>query len=65
MPDTGSASGESSEGRAYPLRSRMEPVVDESRMKNQLAAILQGLRLMKKEMAANKAGFDQKLVDRT
>ena len=65
MPDTGSASGESSEGRAYPLRSRGEPVADESRMTDPLAAILKELRLMKKEMAANKAEFDQKLVDLT
>jgi hypothetical protein len=28
-----------------------------------LATILKELRLMKKEMAANKAEFDQKLVD--
>ena len=53
MPDTGSASGESSEGRAYPLRSRGEPVADESRMTDPLAAILKELRIMKKEMAAN------------
>jgi hypothetical protein len=65
MPDTGSASGETSEGRAYPLRSRGEPVADESRMTDPLAAILKELRLMKKEMAANKAEFDQKLVDLT
>ena len=65
MPDTGSASGESSEGRAYPLRSRGEPVADESRMTDPLAAILKELRIMKKEMAANKAEFDQKLVDLT
>jgi hypothetical protein len=65
MPDTGSASGETSEGRAYPLRSRGEPVADESRMADPLAAILKELRLMKKEMAANKADFDQKLVDLT
>jgi hypothetical protein len=30
-----------------------------------LATILKELRLMKKEMAANKAEFDQKLVDLT
>ena len=65
MPDTGSASGESSEGRAYPLRSRGEPVADESRMTDPLAAILKELRIMKKEMAANKAEFDQKLVELT
>jgi hypothetical protein len=65
MPDTGSASGETSEGRAYPLRSRGEPVADDSRMADPLAAILKELRLMKKEMAANKAEFDQKLVDLT
>jgi hypothetical protein len=65
MPDTGSASGETSEGRAYPLRIRGEPVADESRMADPLAAILKELRLMKKEMAADKAEFDQKLVDLT
>ena len=65
MPDTGSASGESSEGRAYSLRNRGEPVADEPRMTDPLAAILKELRLMKKEMAANKAEFDQKLVDLT
>jgi Retrotransposon gag protein len=65
MPDTGSASGEMSEGRAYPLRSRGEPVADESRMADPLASILKELRLMEKEMAANKAEFDQKLVDLT
>jgi hypothetical protein len=65
MPDTGSASGETSEGMAYPLRSRGEPVADESRMSDPLAAILIELRLMKNEMAANKADFDQKLVDLT
>jgi hypothetical protein len=65
MPETGSASGEMSEGRPYPLRSRGEPVADESRMADQLAAILKELRLMKNEMAANKAEFDQKLVDLT
>jgi hypothetical protein len=63
MPDTGSESGETSEGRAYPLRSRGEPVADESRMTDPLAAILKELRLVKKEMGANKAEFDQKLVD--
>jgi hypothetical protein len=65
MPETGSASGESSEGRAYHLRSRGEPVADESRMTDPLTAILKERRLMKKEMAANKADFDQKLVDLT
>jgi hypothetical protein len=48
MPDTGSASCESSEGTAYPLRSRGEPVADESRMTDPLAAILKELRLIKK-----------------
>jgi hypothetical protein len=65
MPDTGSASGESSEGRAYPLRSGGEPVADESRITDPLAAILNELRLMKTELAANMAEFDQKLVDMT
>jgi hypothetical protein len=65
MPDTGSASGETSEGRAYPLRSRGETVADESRMADPLADNLKELRLMKTEMAANKAEFDQKLVDLT
>jgi hypothetical protein len=65
MPNTGSASGESSEGRAYPLRSSGEPVADESRMTDRLAAILKELRLMKKYIAANKAEFDQNLVDVT
>jgi hypothetical protein len=65
MPDTGSASGETSEGRAYSLRSRGESVADESRMTDPLAAILNELRLMKKEIAANKAEFDQNLVDLT
>jgi hypothetical protein len=32
-------------------------------MAAQLATIIKELRLMKKEMAANKAEFDQKLVD--
>ena len=49
MPDTGSVSGESSEGRAYPLRSRGEPVADESRMTDPLAAILKELRIMKRD----------------
>jgi hypothetical protein len=40
-------------------------VADESRMADLLAAILKKLRLMKKEMAANKAEFDQKLVHLT
>jgi Retrotransposon gag protein/Zinc knuckle len=65
MPDTGSASGETSEGRAYPLRSRGETMADDSRSADPLATILKELRLMKKEMAANKAEFDQKLVDLT
>jgi hypothetical protein len=65
MPDTGSASGETSEGRAYSLRSRGEPVAGESRMTDPLPAILNELRLTKMEMAANKAEFDQKLVDMT
>jgi hypothetical protein len=38
-------------------------VADESRMADPLATILKELRLMKNEMAANKADFDQKLVD--
>jgi hypothetical protein len=46
MPDTGSASVESSEGRAYPLSSRGEPVADESRMTDPLAAIFKELRLI-------------------
>jgi hypothetical protein len=65
MPETGSASGETFEGRAYPLRSRGEPVADEFRMEDPLSAILKELRLTKKEMAANKAEFDQNLVDLT
>jgi hypothetical protein len=65
MPDTGPESGDTSEGRAYTLRSRGEPVADESRMADPLADILKELRLMKNEMEANKAEFDQKLVDRT
>jgi hypothetical protein len=65
MPDTGSASGETSEGRAYPLRSRGETVADDSRSADPLATILKELRLIKKEMAANMAEFDQKLVDLT
>jgi hypothetical protein len=40
-------------------------VADESRMADPLADILKELRLMKNEMEANKAEFDQKLVDRT
>jgi hypothetical protein len=48
MPDIGSASGETSEGRAYSLRSRGEPVADESGMADPLAAILKELRLIKK-----------------
>jgi hypothetical protein len=40
-------------------------MADESRMADPLAAILKELRLMKKEMAANKAEFDQNLVDLT
>jgi hypothetical protein len=40
-------------------------VADESRVADPLAAILKDLRLMEKEMAANKAEFDQKLVDLT
>jgi hypothetical protein len=59
MPDTRSASGETSEGRAYPLRSREEPVAGDSRMADPLAAILKELCLMKKEMAANKVEFDK------
>jgi hypothetical protein len=65
MPDTGSASGKTSDGRAYPLRSRGETVADDSRSADPLATILKELRLIKKEMAANKADFDQKLVDLT
>ena len=64
MPDTGSASGESSEGRAYPLRSRGEPVADESRMTDPLAAILKELRIMKKVLIyekENKHCFSLKL----
>jgi hypothetical protein len=40
-------------------------VAGDSRTADPLAAILKELRLMKKEMAANKAEFDQKLVDLT
>jgi hypothetical protein len=40
-------------------------VADESRMTDPLAAFLKELRLMKNEMAANKADIDQKLVDLT
>jgi hypothetical protein len=63
MLDTRSVSGETSEGKAYSMRSRGEPEADESRMTAPLAAILNELYLMKKEMAANKAEFDQNLVD--
>jgi non-homologous end joining protein Ku len=38
-------------------------MADESRMTDPLAAILKELRLVKKEMAANKAEFDQNLVN--
>jgi hypothetical protein len=65
MQYIGSASGESSESRAYPLRSRGETVADKSRMADPLVAILKELRLMKHEMAANKAEFDHNLVDLT
>jgi hypothetical protein len=40
-------------------------VADDSRSADPLATILKELLLMKKEMAANKAEFDQKLVDLT
>jgi hypothetical protein len=40
-------------------------VAEESGVADPLAATLKELRLMKKEMAANKAEFDQKLVDLT
>jgi hypothetical protein len=39
-------------------------VADESRMTDPLAPILKELRLMRNEMATNKAEFNQKLVDR-
>jgi hypothetical protein len=54
-----------SQGRTYLLRSRAEPIADESRMADPLATIFKELRLMKNENAANKAEFDQKLVDLT
>jgi Retrotransposon gag protein/Zinc knuckle len=68
MPDTGSASGDSSqpsEGRAYPLRSRNEPTPDEGGLSDPLSVILKELRLLKKEMASNKAEFDKKLTEIT
>jgi hypothetical protein len=65
MTDTGSESGETSEDRAYPLMGRGEPVADDSRMADPLAANLKGLRLIKKEMEANKTELDQNLVDLT
>jgi hypothetical protein len=40
-------------------------VADEARMTDPLVAIINELRLMKMEMAANAAEFDQKLVDLT
>jgi hypothetical protein len=40
-------------------------LADECRMTDPLAAILKELRLLKKEMAANKLEFDQKLVELT
>jgi hypothetical protein len=40
-------------------------VADEFGMANPLAALLKEVRLLKKEVKANKAEFDQKLVDLT
>jgi Retrotransposon gag protein/Zinc knuckle len=65
MPDTGSASGESSqpsEGRDYPMRRRNEPAPDEGGLTDSISLILKELRLMKKEMASNKTEFEEKLA---
>jgi hypothetical protein len=65
MPDTGSASGDSSqpsEGRDYPLRRRNEPAPDEGGLTDSLSTILKELRLLKKEMASNKAEVDTRLT---
>jgi hypothetical protein len=65
MPDTGSASGESSqpsEGRDYPMRRRNEPAPDEAGLTDSVSLILKELRLMKKEMACNKTKFEEKLA---
>jgi Retrotransposon gag protein len=65
MPDSGSASGDSSqpsEGRAYPLRSRNEPVPDEGGLTDAMTAILKELRSMKLEMASNKVDFERQLA---
>jgi hypothetical protein len=65
MPDTGSASGESSqpsEGRDYPMRRRNEPAPDEAGLTDSITLILKELRLMKKDMASNKTEFEEKLA---
>jgi hypothetical protein len=65
MPDTGSASGESSqpsEGRDYPMRRRNEPTPDEGGLTDSISLILKELRLMKKEIASNKTEFEEKLA---
>ena len=64
MPDTGSASGDSSkpsEGTDYPLRRRNEPARDEEGLTDSTSLILKELRLLKKELASNRAEFDQRL----
>jgi hypothetical protein len=65
MPDTGSASGESSqpsEGRDYPLRRRNKPAPDEAGLTDSISLILKELRLIKKEMVSNKTEFEEKLA---
>jgi hypothetical protein len=65
MPDTGSASGESSqpsEGRDYAMRRRIEPAPDEGGLTDSISLILKELRLMKNEMASNKTEFEEKLA---
>jgi hypothetical protein len=65
MPDTGSASGESSqpsEGIDYRMRRRNEPAPDEGGLTDSISMILKELRLKQKEMASNKTEFEEKLA---
>jgi hypothetical protein len=65
IPDTGSASGNSlqpSEGRDYPLRRRNEPAPNDGGSTDSLSMILKELRLLKKEIASNKAEVDKKMA---
>ena len=47
------------------MRRRNEPAPDEAGLTDSVSKIIKELRLMKKEMASNKAEFDKRLTEIT